>query len=158
MLHWFKAKSESPNNPARHPNPRSGETIQYLVARQDLDMSPGKMSAQCAHASSSIALAHYGAERRLQHRDQLPKHAEAMERWLQSSFAKVVLRAKTRQQLLKLCDQLDELQIPYAPIFDACRTELEPEEANGSTLTCIGITPLYRDEVPKCLQKCQVFK
>ena len=153
MFSWFKKNCPSPVAP----NP-DRDTVQYLVVRQDLDMSAGKMSAQAAHASSSIVCAHFGFLRGLRGAEHLQSHLSAFRQWQEKSFAKVVLRVKTRAQVLQLCDELDGLKIPYAPIFDACRTELVPEEPNGSVLTCIGLSPLFRDEIPKCLQKLQVYK
>ena len=126
-----------------------GEAIQYIIARQDLEMSPGKMAAQCSHASAGMALGFYSGKRSIVNMDQIENFRDAMESWETRSFGKVVLRAKKRDQLLKVCKELDEAGIPYMPIFDACRTELEPEEPNGTVFTCIGITPMFRDEVPK---------
>ena len=153
MFNWFKK-----NNPPAVAPASDRETVQYLIVRQDLEMSAGKMSAQAAHASSSVVCAHFGFLRGLRGAEHLINYLPAFRQWQERSFAKVVLRVKTRDQLLQLCDELDGLKIPYAPIFDACRTELVPEEPNGSVLTCIGLTPLFRDEIPKCLQKLQVFK
>jgi PTH2 family peptidyl-tRNA hydrolase len=152
----FKWLSSSPKPDL--PRAKQGETVQYLIVRQDLEMSPGKMGAQCSHASSSIALAQHGVQRHIRGAEHLGSHQQAHQQWVTTSFAKVVLRAKRRQDLLKVCDQLDEANIPYATIFDACRTELSPEEPNGSTLTCIGISPLFRDDIPPFLRKLQVFK
>ena len=153
MLKWLFPNSPRPDVPVKR-----GDTVQYLVVRQDLDMSPGKMGAQCAHASSAMALAQHGVLRHIRGAEFLGLHENAHRQWMETSFAKVVLRAKRRQDLLKVCDQLDEAHVPYAPIFDACRTELIPEEPNGSTLTCIGIAPLFKDEIPPFLRKLQVFK
>jgi PTH2 family peptidyl-tRNA hydrolase len=152
MFSWFKSTSQSQAQ-------KRGETVQYLIARQDIEMSPGKLAAQCSHASSSIVLAHLSrTARQIQNSITLQQHQPAFSIWAQSSFAKVVLRVKSRSQLLKLCDQLDASFLPYAPIFDACRTELTPEEANGSILTCIGLTPLFKSDAPPYLKKLQVYK
>lgn len=151
MLSFLKKNTES------QPPKKIGETIQYLIARQDLNMSPGKMAAQCSHASAGMALAFYSNKRNIANGDQIEKYRDALDSWENRSFGKVVLRAKTRDQLIKICQELDEHRIPYSPIFDACRTELEPEEPNGTVLTCIGLTPIFRDEVPKFLKKLQVF-
>jgi peptidyl-tRNA hydrolase len=165
MFKWFsKSKGQDPDPPQNTTveKGRCGETVQYLIVRQDLEMSHGKMAAQCSHASGSICLAPFehqlGQQRSIQNRDGLSKHRDAFQAWTQKSFAKVVLRVKSREQLLKVCDKLDEISHPYAPIFDACRTELEPEEANGSTLTCIGLFPMFKDEVPNFIRKLQVYK
>jgi len=136
---------------------KTGETVQYLIARQDLNMSPGKMAAQCSHAATGMALAFYSNFRTIANVTQLENFRAALNCWQSRSFGKVVLRVKTRDQLIKICKDLDESKIPYCPIFDACRTELEPEEANGTVFTCIGITPMFRDEVPNYLKKLQVY-
>jgi peptidyl-tRNA hydrolase, PTH2 family len=156
MFNWLK-KISAPREDRQASTPIK-DTVQYLVVRQDLDMSPGKMAAQAAHASSKIVLSHFGRLNGVRGAKELQLHQSAFQQWQDRSFAKVVLRVKSRDQLLQLCDQLESLNIPFAPIFDACRTELTPEEPNGSVFTCIGITPLFRDEVPKCLQKLQVYK
>jgi len=146
-----KKRSEGPSFTRR-----GVETVQYLVVRQDLAMSPGKMSAQSAHAACAISLAHMGMIRHIQQAEHLPGFKGAFMDWCESSFAKVVLRAKGLEALKKICLELEEAGVPYAPIFDACRTELTPEE-DGGVFTCIGVTPIYRDEVPKCLQRAQLF-
>jgi|SaaInlStandDraft_1057018.scaffolds.fasta_scaffold06119_4 peptidyl-tRNA hydrolase, PTH2 family len=152
MFEWLKKEKSAPI-PVR----RGVETVQYLVVRQDLEMSPGKMSAQSAHAACAISLAHRGMPRHIQQAQHLPDHQGAFLDWCESSFAKVVLRAKGPGPLKKICQQLEEEGVPYAPIFDACRTELTPEEDGGGVFTCIGVTPLYRDEIPKCLKQAQLF-
>ena len=153
MFSLFKSKTKI------KPIKKVGETMQYLIVRQDLQMSPGKMSAQCSHASSGIALAFYSeSKRRIVNYEKLNSYRDAMHCWQTRSFGKVVLRVKSRDQLLKICQSLDKEGIPYCPIFDACRTELEPEEPNGSVFTCIGLSPIFRDEVPKFIKKLQVFQ
>lgn len=152
MFQWLR-KSDHPPAPER----RGIETVQYLVVRQDLEMSPGKMSAQSSHAACAISLAHRGLARHIQCSENLKAYEGAFLDWCESSFAKVVLRAKGINPLKKICLQLEEEGVPYAPIFDACRTELTPEEEGGGVFTCIGVTPLYRDEVPKCLRQAQLF-
>lgn len=134
------------------------EAVQYLIARSDLDMSPGKLAAQCAHASTACVLAHAGSRRNISNMEVLKQHQGAFRVWVESSFAKVVLKVKNKNQMQNLLQQLDEQEILYATIYDACRTELEPEEADGSTLTCIGVTPLLRSEVPDFIRKLQVYQ
>ncbi|MBF0246052.1 MAG: peptidyl-tRNA hydrolase, partial [Planctomycetes bacterium] len=69
----------------------------------------------------------------------------------------VVLRVKTKEKFLNLLARLEESGVPYAPIFDACRTELEPEEPNGTTLTCAGLVPMFRSDVPEFVRKLQIY-
>ncbi|MBF0197302.1 MAG: peptidyl-tRNA hydrolase [Planctomycetes bacterium] len=153
----IKANTNTSSAPAQVKQIK-GESVQYLIVRQDLQMSPGKMAAQSAHAAVASSMVFFSASRRIINPQSIEKYREAAEHWMGSSFAKVILRVKNREQMIKLFKDLDECELPYAPIFDACRTELEPEEANGSTLTCCGIVPIFRSEAPKCLQKLQVYK
>lgn len=152
MLNFFTKKS------VQNKHKKVGEAIQYIIARQDLEMSPGKMAAQCSHASAGMALAFYSHPRNIANSAAIENFRDALESWETRSFGKVVLRAKKRDQLIKICQKLDKANIPYAPIFDACRTELEPEEPNGTVFTCIGVSPMFRDEVPKFLKNLQVFQ
>lgn len=75
-----------------------------------------------------------------------------------ASFTKLIVYVKTKQKLLNLIAKLNELGIRNKPIFDACRTKLEPEEPNGSTLTCVGLAPILVDETPKCLKTLQLLE
>lgn len=121
--------------------------VQYIVVRQDLVpiMGVGKTAAQVAHASLAAILKG----------DQIFDHPH-IRGWLNSPFTKLVVYVKTKQKLLNLMEKLDEEEIRYRAIYDACRTKLEPED-DGATLTCIGIIPLIAAETPKCLKKLRLL-
>lgn len=45
----------------------------------------------------------------------------------------------------------------YFPINDSCRTELEPENEDGSTLTCIGFKPMSAEIIDKIGKEFQLY-
>ena len=129
------------------------ECVQYIIVRKDLvpAMGVGKTAAQCCHASLAPLLV------------QLPdgtielSKILSVQEWLEDKFTKIVVYVKSKQKLLNLAEKLDNLNIRYKPIHDRCLTCLQPEEEDGTTLTCIGVIPLRRNEVPECLKKLQLL-
>lgn len=129
------------------------DCVQYIVVRKDLvpAMGVGKTAAQVAHASLAPLL------------DHLPDggvkltEAGAAKEWLRGRFTKLVVYVKTKQKMLNLSENLDNLGIVHRLIYDRCLTRLEPEEDEGTTLTCLGVVPLRRDDVPKCLKKLRLL-
>jgi len=127
--------------------------VQYIVVRKDLvpQMGVGKTAAQVAHGSLAVLLVHLpngGVE--------LSK-AQATCEWLTGRFTKLVVYVKTKQKLLNLAEKLNGLGIAHRTIYDKCLTRISPEEKNGTTLTCMGVIPLWRDDVPKCLKTLQLL-
>jgi len=125
--------------------------IQYIIVRKDLVpvMGIGKTAAQVAHASLGAVLE--GRTGRL-------IDDPAVNGWLAGLFTKLVVYVKTKQKLLNLMKKLDEADIRYCPINDACSTKLKPEEADGTTLTCVGLMPILSSETPKFLSKLQLLE
>jgi peptidyl-tRNA hydrolase len=152
------------------------EYVQYIVVRKDLveQMGYGKLAAQCCHASLGVLLEkkYYKVSEEDGIIDifgkifpdlQMNKEViglvdnDGVKKWLRSRFTKLVVYVKSKQALLNLVNKLDEERIKYKTIYDCCLTKLEPEEENGTTLTCMGIIPINREEVPKCLRKLQLL-
>lgn len=87
------------------------------------------------------------------------------EQWLNGSFTKCVLQAKNKNQLLKAKTMAEELGMKegedFFCIYDACRTELEPEEFDengiGRTLTVIGFRPMASDTIDKIGKKYHLY-
>lgn len=154
---------------------------QLIIARKDLNMSPGKLAAQCCHASlafitsplrdknnvteyavtmvnDELVLLGYDAE--------IYFDKETYEEWICGIFTKTLCEAKNKNQLLKAVTMAQELGLKegedYFLIKDACLTELEPEEVDengvGRVLTCIGFRPLDDDTAHKISKKFQLYK
>lgn len=142
---------------------------QIIIARKDLNMSPGKLAAQVAHASLAFL------SNKIRYKGQLdgdfvdiylsiPK--DVYDEWFCGVFTKTVCEAKNRNQLIKAVTIAEELGLQEGTDFflinDACLTDLEPEEVDengqGRTLTCIGFKPLDDETAWKISKKFQLYK
>lgn len=194
---------------------------QIIIARKDLQMSPGKLSAQVSHGSMAFlindirlhtrqcwdnaypAWTVIGEKPQHYRRDDLDNWAkEARERgenyfycrpvdpknpygrlelcdahyhyetkmtidngvyenWINGQFAKTVLEAKNRNNLLKAKTMAENLGMKEGTDFilikDNCHTELHPEE-DGRTLTVIGFRPMPCDVIDQIGKKYQLYK
>lgn len=150
---------------------------QLLIARKDLQMSPGKLAAQVSHASMAFLT--------MKLRDSVEQQAvaddagavqsyriaididrETWDGWINGIFTKTVCEAKNQNQLMKAADiaaafGLKE-NVDYFLIKDNCLTELELEEVDedgvGRTLTCIGFRPLPDDIAHQISKKYQLYQ
>lgn len=100
------------------------------------------------------------------YRASLKLPVELYEQWFNDAFTKCVLEAKNREQLLKaktLAESLGMKEgVDFFSIYDACRTELEPEEVGangvGRTLTVIGFAPMDSEVIDQIGKKYQLYK
>lgn len=83
------------------------------------------------------------------------------EDWIEGSYTKVVYGAKNKDKLLRAAEKAKELgmeeNIDYFLIYDSCRTELESEEEDGSTLTCIGFIPMDSSNINKITKSFHLY-
>lgn len=141
---------------------------QIIIARKDLNMSPGKLAAQVAHGSmafltweirnnsskwiSSNDFTYYSSE--------LTFDKDLYEQWIDEEFTKCILQAKNKNQLLKAKTLAEELGMREGKDFwlirDNCHTELEPEE-DGRTLTVIGFKPMDSEIIDKIGKKYHLY-
>ena len=105
---------------------------QAIVVRADLNLSSGKLAAQSSHAAVSSALLCK------------TKKKNWFNEWFESGQKKVVLKAKSLEELRQLKKKADSLGIPNSLIKDAGFTELFP-----GTTTCIGIGPAPDEKIDK---------
>jgi PTH2 family peptidyl-tRNA hydrolase len=153
---------------------------QLIIARKDLQMSPGKLAAQCCHASiafitsqlrdkNNITECMLGPDENptlLGYDAELYFDKEVYEGWICGIFTKTICEAKNRNQLMKAVTIANELGLTegedYFLIKDCCLTELTPEEVDengvGRVLTCIGFKPLPDDIAHKISKKFQLYK
>lgn len=145
---------------------------QLIIARKDLNMSPGKLAAQVAHASWAF-LSNQMQDAITEGSDDdgliwvaLCIDEKIYDEWFCGIFTKTICEAKNRNQLMKAVTIAQELGlkegIDYFLIKDNCLTELEPEEVDengvGRTLTCIGFRPLDDEIAHKISKKFQLYK
>ena len=150
---------------------------QLIIARKDLQMSPGKLAAQVSHASMAF-LANMIRQSGIQKRKSMdPAGIERYEiliemqpdvydDWLCGIFTKTICEARNRNHLMKAVTMAEEQGlregVDYFLIKDNCLTELEPEEVDengvGRTLTCIGFRPLPDDIAHAISRKYQLYR
>jgi len=151
-----------------------GYMRQIIIARKDLNMSPGKLAAQVAHASfafmsnlirKEVQFAPYQKFNNTYYFE-IELNKEIVEQWFCGIFTKTICEAKNKTQLLKAIQIANELGLEenkdFFLIKDACNTELTPEEVDengiGRTLTCIGFKPLPDEIAWKISKKFQLYK
>ena len=142
---------------------------QIIIARSDLNMSPGKLAAQVSHASMAFLTWMIRNNTSKTNTDFYQTHflinKNIYEQWINGIFTKCVLKAKNRNQLLKAKTMAEELGMKEGEDFflikDCCLTELEPEEVDengiGRTLTCIGFKPMNSEIIDKIGKKYQLY-
>lgn len=146
---------------------------QLIIARKDLQMSPGKLAAQVAHASLSFLTIRMKGGATFYEQAEKPYYEATLffekdvyEQWICGIFTKTICEAKNRNQLMKAVTIAEELGLQEGKDFflikDCCLTELEPEEVDengvGRVLTCIGFKPLPDDIAHKISKKFQLYK
>lgn len=124
--------------------------VMYLIVKESLNMSAGKIAAQVGHAVGMLGTVYllgstYDIGEPILEIDRDMIHNYV--RWELGLFRKVVLKAKDKDwERLK-----DELACVV--VRDAGLTEVEP----GSE-TVIGVMPMRKSQAPKILKRLQVLK
>ena len=150
---------------------------QLIIARKDLQMSPGKLAAQVSHASMAFLsnmirsgtvdkTTSVATEEVDTYRIQIEMQSDIYEDWLCDIFTKTICEAKNRNQLMKAATIAEEMGLKEGTDFflikDNCLTELEPEEVGkdgiGRTLTCIGFRPLPDEIAHQISRKYQLYR
>ena len=155
---------------------------QIIIARRDLNMTPGKFAAQVAHGSMAFLtnlirncnftnpvaetinnpwdanLSDF--DKVIGYRFNYLFDKELYEQWIDGEFTKCVLQAKNKNQLLKAKTMAEELGMKEGEDFwlihDNCHTELEPEE-DGKTLTVIGFKPMDSEIIDQIGRKYHLY-
>lgn len=129
------------------------EVKQYLIIREDLNMSTGKIAAQAAHASSKIFFDKMKKEIRtpgLGASTYLYSFEASEEEmlWIEGQFTKIVKKVKNENQLLKTYNEAKQSGLNVSLILDAGLTELE-----GENYTAIAIGPNYVEDCEPIVKK-----
>ena len=94
---------------------------QVIVARDDIDMSLGKICVQCCHASLGSAK---------------EANKDVVKKWEEEGVKKVVLKVGSEKELKNLFKKAKSEKIPCFLVKDAGLTQLQP-----GTTTCLGVGP-----------------
>lgn len=146
---------------------------QIIIARKDLHMTSGKLSAQVSHASMSFLTwmirnnnsKWISSDGSTYYSSELTFDKDLYDQWIDGSFTKCVLQAKNKNHLLKAKTMAEEMGMKEGEDFflikDNCYTELEPEEIDengiGRTLTCIGFRPMDSEVIDKIGKKYHLY-
>lgn len=146
---------------------------QIIIARKDLNMSPGKLAAQVSHGSMAFLtwmirnhIVGEVIDKNVYRTECIDIDKSLYDQWINESFTKCVLQARNRNHLLKAKAMAEELGmvegVDFFLIKDNCYTELEPEEIGEDgiprCLTCIGFRPFDSELIDKIGKKYQLYK
>lgn len=137
-----------------------------FIMRSDLNMSPGKLSAQVGHCAEIywLNLIHKSTDKTLLGEDVsmtvcVPE--DIINNYINDKITKTVCRAKNLYQLLKAKDKAIELGLvegeDFGLINDACLTELTPENPDGTCTTGIWFKPLPDEIAHEISKKYQLY-
>ena len=110
--------------------PQTDELTMVLVTRSDLNLSKGKLAAQCSHAA---------AECILKVRRTAPK---TLERYLSKGARKIVCSTSNLDSLKRIFGEANEAGLVSYMVKDAGHTEIP-----AGTVTVVGIGPGPRSTI-----------
>ncbi len=111
--------------------------IIYILVRQDLKMSKGKIASQCGHAVQDLIL---------------DCNKKTLRRYINQDSPKIILKVNNLNELDFIKNECDFKKIKYMEIIDMGKTQVNPD-----TLTVIGIGPLDKSIVPKCIKDLKLL-
>lgn len=127
---------------------------QVIVVRNDLEMKPGKLASQVAHASMAFLS---NKIRQAMTGDSLSAGLEFSEPeaiWLKGKFTKIILQAESEKQIQAISQQANEAGLHVVEIVDDGTTVF-----NGQpTLTCLGIGPDNADKIDAVTGKLKLLR
>lgn len=129
------------------------EVKQYIIIREDLGMSIGKLASQAAHSSMKVFFDRMSSSAIYGNVDGKIRtysfHAKTEEvQWIEGLFTKIVKKVKNESQLLKVYEKAKELGLNCSLIKDAGLTELQ-----GENYTAVAIGPNYVDKCEPIVKK-----
>jgi len=111
-----------------------------LCVRMDLKMTPGKIAAQCCHATLGV------------YKYTMRHCKENAKVWEKTGQAKITLKIPDEQAILELAEQAKQAKLPHYTVIDAGRTQIE---SGSRTVLAIGPAPI--DEVDKLTKKFKLY-
>lgn len=136
-----------------------------FIFRKDLQMSTGKLLAQLGHCAEGYwtrSLLRNAWQDGDSYCCKVSIPAEVFEGYLNGAYVKTVCEARNKNHLLKAKTMAEEMGLvenrDFGLIFDSCRTELTPEEPDGTTLTGIWFCPLPDADAHAISRKFQLYR
>jgi len=127
---------------------------QVIVVRSDLEMKPGKLASQVAHASiaflSNKILQAMAEDLNSVHLE----FSDAEMIWFRDKFTKIILQAENEDQMREISQQAKESGVYVVEIVDDGTTVF-----NGQpTLTCLGIGPDNAEKIDAITGKLKLLR
>lgn len=119
--------------------------VQYFVVRKSLEMSPGKIGAQCAHASAMFVLRYEEV------RKSLPCVCAGGEEKMRIDMAKKWLEASFRKRVKKANDSQFERIKQELLVFVVRDAGLTEVDKGSETVLCTW--PMLESRTPKFVMK-----
>ena len=110
---------------------------QVILVRKDIKIPPGKLGAQCAHASVEAVQ---------------KSQKSFLKEWKSGHSKKVVLKVKDLKELLSYENKAKKLKLKTALIIDAGRTVFKEP-----TITCLAIGPDQDSRIDKVTGKLKIL-
>ncbi len=108
------------------------EFKQVIVIRRDLKMGSGKTAVQASHASV-LGVEKVKSEKRRWY-----------DEWRDTGQAKIAVKVKSLDELMKVKQHAEDLDLPVVQVNDSGLTQLQP-----GTTTCIAIGPAPTELIDK---------
>lgn len=129
--------------------------VQYLIVNTSLNMSSGKVCAQCGHAVQHIMLEFFkleiiSAKKKLEIHlpDDLTEHMQLTAEWISHGSRKVVLRADDKE--------FEKVKEEFGTNCYCVKDEGHTQVAPGSE-TVIALWPQHKSQVSKTIKRLQVY-
>jgi peptidyl-tRNA hydrolase len=127
------------------------KTKQVIVVNRALNMPPGKLAAQVAHASMGALLS--TTTRNIDTIFIDLSIGSAREDWLDGIFTKIVVYVKSEAKLIDIYQKAKERKLPCFLVEDCGATFFDKP-----TITCVGIGPAWNDEFIGITDKLQLLE
>jgi PTH2 family peptidyl-tRNA hydrolase len=111
-----------------------------LLVRNDLEMTPGKVAVQCAHAAVDCSL---------QARKIIP---QIFEMWRNTGSRKICLAALDEEDILYWKEKCNEVGLVHSLVRDAGRTEVPSE-----TITVLGVGPAHKTSLDDLFSNLDLY-
>jgi len=127
---------------------------QVICVCGDLDMKPGKLASQVAHASMAF-LSNKIRQAMIEGSNSVQlEFSEAETIWLRDKFTKIILQAENEDQMREISQQAKEVGLYVVEIVDDGTTAF-----NGQpTLTCLGIGPDNAEKIDAVTGKLKLLR
>lgn len=135
-----------------------GKSKQVILIRKDLNMSPGKLGAQVAHASVAAILdksynTSYHSDITGTSKQIMIPIDDAAKDWFTNRFTKICLSVNSEEELIEFYNIAKKQGLRVSLIKDAGFTEFDEP-----TYTCVGIGPESNEEINAITGKLKLYK